>query len=421
MMNVSILILLFVNLSFFNFLELKNFYFKNKNMESSSENLETGLRGVAVGYCTTSTVDPYKGLSYRGHLVSTLDQRTAEEVIYLLYYGKEPTEQELRDFKELLVERSRLQPAVIQAIEKLPKQGHPMALYACAILILGMYEGTGDYKEDALNVIAKIPTLTAHVINYHGGLGLTPKAEPNRGYIENFTHLLQCPKSHYLLDVMRLFNVLHYDHGGGNLSTFVGKAVASGLEDMYGSLAAAMNALAGPRHGRANQECLHFTEELMKACGPDPSLSKVEAIIANKLANKELIYGFGHAVLRVEDPRASVLYDYAQKHFPSNPLIEMALKIRVAGSHILKQNPKVADPYPNVDAISGSLLMAAGFPYPEYYTLLFGMSRIVGIAIQIVYERCEARDGKGTPIIRPKYIYKGPTVSGSDLTESETG
>jgi len=85
----------------------------------------------------------------------------------------------------------------------------------------------------------------------------------------------------------------------------------------------------------------------------------------------------------------------------------MAMLLREAGPKVLKENPKVSNPYPNVDAISGALLTAAGFSFPEYYTVMFGMSRIVGIAIQIVYERCEAREGKGVAIYRPKYFYKG--------------
>jgi citrate synthase len=82
------------------------------------------------------------------------------------------------------------------------------------------------------------------------------------------------------------------------------------------------------------------------------------------------------------------------------------MHLREVGPKVLKENPKISDPYPNVDAMSGTILTAAGFPYPEYYTVLFGLSRSVGIAIQIVYERLEARGGKGTPIIRPKYIFK---------------
>lgn len=120
----------------------------------------------------------------------------------------------------------------------------------------------------------------------------------------------------------------------------------------------------------------------------------------------ELVFGFGHAILRVEDPRARVEYEFINKHYPDHPLVKIATLLRSEGTKVLKENPKIADPYPNVDAVSGTLLTAAGFPYPEYYTVLFGLARTVGISIQIVYEREEARGGKGTPIVRPKYLFK---------------
>lgn len=372
----------------------------------TEEHLETGLRGFPVGYCTTSSVDPDKGLFYRGKPVSELCHWSAEKTIYLLYHGQEPSEQELKKFIENLQQRSHLSRDLIEHIHHLPRRGHPMALFSCAIMMLGMYELTGDYKEDCLNLIAKVPLLGAYLINYHANFGATPAAEPHKGYIENFVHMLACPKSEGLTEAMRLFNILHYDHGGGNLSTFVGKAVASGLEDLYGSIAAAMNALAGPRHGRANQESLEFVKGLVAQLGSQSTQEEVEQAIRDKLANKELVYGFGHAVLRVEDPRASVYYEVGERHYAEEPLMQMALKLRKAGTKVLKENPKITNPYPNVDAVSGALLTAAGFPYPEYYTVLFGISRCVGIAIQIVYERTIARGGKGTPIVRPKYIYR---------------
>jgi citrate synthase len=209
-----------------------------------------------------------------------------------------------------------------------------------------------------------------------------------------------------LTQVMTLFNVLHYDHGGGNLSCFVGKAVASGLEDMYGSLTAAMTALAGPRHGKANQDCLAFVKEVYKELGDSATEAQVEELIRRRLAADQLIFGFGHAVLRVEDPRATVFFKLAQERYPKDPLVKIATYLRSAGERVMKENPKIKDPHVNVDAISGTLLSAVGFPYPDYFTVLFGLSRVVGISIQIVYERLIARGGKGTPIVRPRYLYK---------------
>lgn len=372
--------------------------------------LDTGLRGFPVGYCATSYVHPEKGLYYGDLPVAEMTEWEPERVISLLYHGSDDPNKVL-EFKKELKKRAHCSSEVLKHIGQLPRKGHPMALFSAAILILGMLEGTDDYREDCLNLIAKVPHLAAAVIHFHAGWGEAPQLNPDLGYAESFADALKIPgrKDPNRTQVFKLFNILHYDHGGGNLSTFVGKAVASGLEDLYGSVAAAMNALAGPRHGRANQECLHFVEEALEALGEKATEESVEAYIRDKLARNELIYGFGHAVLRVEDPRATVQYALAKKLYPSHPLVHMAFLIRKMGSKVLKENPKVADPYPNVDAISGTLLTAAGFPYPQYYTVLFGLSRAVGIAIQIVYERLEARQGKGTPIVRPKYLYKPRT------------
>lgn len=370
------------------------------------EQLETGLRGVPVGYCPTSYVDPQKGLFYAGKSVADLAFLDPVEVIYLLYAGKEGTAQEINAFRKSLRARARCPQEVLAAIRSLPRKGHPMQLFSIAILLLGMYESTGDYREDCLNLIGKLPQLTACVIAHHAGWkGGVPTED---GYSESFCQMLGVPEVAWeaLVPMMKLFHVLHMDHGGGNLSTFVGKAVASGLEDLYGSIASAMCALAGPRHGRANQDCLEFVREMLQEVGEEATERDVEKAIRNRLADGKLIFGFGHAVLRVEDPRATVQYTFIQKNHPEHPLVKMALLLRSVGSKVLSENPKIADPHPNVDAVSGTMLSVGGFPFPEYYTLLFGMSRAVGIAIQIVYERLEARGGKGTPIIRPKYIYK---------------
>jgi citrate synthase len=371
--------------------------------------LETGLRGCPVGYCTTSFVDANKGLFYIDRPVHEVVFWQPQQVIFLLYHGREGSEKEVKDFYADLQRRAVCSKETIQAIYNLPRAGHSMSMFAEALLILGNFECKGDYREDCLNLIAKAPHLAAAVINHHAGWGETPAPKKELGYMENFTKMLKVPektKEDLLTQTFRLFNILHYDHGGGNLSAFVGKAVASGLADMYGSMAAAMCALAGPRHGRANQDCLEFVQEACKQLGENATPRQVEMFIRQRLEKNQLVYGFGHAVLRVEDPRATVFYNYVQKYFPDHPLVKMSLLLRTEGSKVLSENPKISDPHPNIDAISGVTLTVSGFPYPEYYTILFGLARIVGISIQIVYERTEARGGKGTPIIRPKYLFK---------------
>ncbi len=378
--------------------------------EFTSDNLETGLRGVPVGYCTTSKVDPKEGLFYVEQAISSLAEKEPEDVIYLLYSMQEGCTLSESEFKAELKKRAKLPQEIVDFVEKLPRMGHPMKMFTAATAIMGLVDNRNDYREDCLNAIARAPHLAAVVINHAGGFGPTPSPVDSMGYMENFSHMLNFPgKDHaQFTELMNLFNILHYDHGGGNLSAFVGKAVASGHQDMYGSLSAAMSALGGPLHGKANQDALSFVQKVHAKVGDNASVGDVENIIKEMLEKKELIYGFGHAVLRVEDPRAGIFYKFGEEHFPGNPLVKTALKLREAGPNVLGQNPKITNPFPNVDAISGTVLYAAGLKYPEFFTILFGMSRYVGISIQIVYERCIAREGKGTPIVRPKYIYKPP-------------
>lgn len=374
--------------------------------EVSEDHLETGMRGYPIGYCITSTVNPQKGLFYMGQPVTELSYHKPEEVIFLLQNGHLPSVAEKESFNNQLISIGVCKPDFVQAIYNLPK-AHPMVTFSIAILLAGHFHGQDDYRKDYQTLVALLPEIAAHVINHF--LDLNPvQSDPSLGYMENFVHMICHDKSkiEQWIPIFSLFNILHFDHGGGNLSAFVGKAVSSGLEDLWGSISSAMNALAGPRHGRANQDCLAFVQSMVDKHGTDIDDEALSNVIQQMLDNKELIYGFGHAVLRVEDPRASIFFDVANREFPSDPLITMATKLRNVVPKVLSKNPKIANPYPNIDAISGALLAAAGFNFPSLYTVLFGLSRCVGIGRQIIYERFEARDGKGTPIVRPKYIYK---------------
>jgi len=377
-----------------------------KNPPPKPKSLETGLRGLFAGICVTSAVDPIKGVSYAGHPIALLAHKDPIEVIYLLYHGKIGSTDQIAKFQQNLIQRAPCKQETIDAITLLAAQGHaPMELFSMALLAAKKTEGTVNYREDCLNIIAKLPQIVACIINAHAKWGPTPPPKPELGYMENFVHMLNVPDKDpsRLTEVMRLFNILHYDHSGANLSAFVGKAIASGRAGMHGSLAGAMEALAGPLHGGANTECLQFVTTVQKQV--EPNARAVENLIRSRLAKKEVIFGFGHAILRVPDPRATVCYDYCQKHFATNPLVKIASLLRTEGSKVLKESPKISNPYPNIDAITGTMLTAAGFPYPDYYTLLFGLSRCVGIASQIVYERTEALGGKGTPMVRPTDEY----------------
>lgn len=367
----------------------------------TSADLNRGLRGIPVGTCRTSKVDPERGVSYVGHPIADLAYRDPEAVVYLLLNRSWPTPAQLDVFEQELRAVGPVDPAVLDHLKHLPREGHPMEWLSSALLRLGMTARTGDYSVDARRMIAWAPELVAAIFRIRSGWGEPIRSEPQRGLIENFVHMLGVPGGdpERLTKLMRTFYVLHLDHGGGNLSTFAGKAVASGLADLYSSLSGAMCALSGPLHGRANQDSLAFVRRIGSS---DPE--QVEAFVRNELATGGKIFGFGHAVLRQEDPRATVEYELGQRICPDDPLFRTALALRTAAVKVLGEHPKISNPYPNVDAVSGTLLHAMGLTDPEYYTVLFGLSRITGISAQIVDERVRFRGGKGVPIYRPKYI-----------------
>ena len=363
--------------------------------------LNKGLRGVPVGTCRTSRVDPELGVSYVGYPIADLAFRDPEEVAYLLLERELPNAAQLAGFKAELQRSGSLDERVIATLKALPREGHPMEWLVTGLVTLGMTAKTGDYDRDARNLIAWAPQLVAAIFRIRSGWGDPIPSDPGRGLIENFVHMLGVPggDDSKLIEVLRTFYVLHLDHGGGNLSTFTGKAVASAHTDLFASLAAAMCGLYGPLHGRANQDCLAFVRRVGTS---DPAA--VEQFVRNELAQGGKIFGFGHAVLRAEDPRATIEYSLGERICPDDPTFEVARALRTVAVRVLKEHPKVSNPYPNVDAVSGSLLNAVGLTDPNYYTLLFGLSRITGISAQIVDERLRFRGGKGVPLYRPKYI-----------------
>jgi citrate synthase len=367
----------------------------------TAEHLDTGMRGIPVSTVYTSEVDPGEGLHYVGYPIADLADLDPEAAIYLLFYKKLPSRKELSAFKRELRKRAKVDKRVIKLITKLPADGHPMEWLIAGLTFLGMLCKTGDYREDGLNVVAQMPEVVAAIFRARSGWGKPIKSQPKLGLMENFVQMLGVPGADAakLTRLMRVFYVLHMDHGGGNLSTFVGKAVASGKADTYASLGASMAGLYGPLHGRANQECLAFLE---KAGTNDPD--KIEQFVRDELAAGNSIYGFGHAVLRAEDPRAGVQYELGAELCPNDPLYKRAVTMRERAVKVLKANPKVKNPYPNVDAVSGTLLRACGLTDGEYYTALFGLARCSGIAAQIVDERLVHRNGKGVPIYRPSDI-----------------
>ena len=371
----------------------------------SEKHLDSGLRGIPVGTCLTSYVDPMEGVHYVGYPVGDLSNLEEEDVIYLLMHKRLPTKEESAAFRKELAHRGEEIPTgALRVLETLtPGPGHTMDWLSIGIMAMGAAETTGDARADSMNLIARMPELMARIFLLRGGQkeNLRPR-KTKLGLVENFVHMLGVDgdEAERMNRVLRFFFILHMDHGGGNLSTFSGKAVASGRASVYASLASAMNALSGPLHGRANQACLEFVQRIGTS-----DHSEIEDFVRSELAAKRPIYGFGHGVLRAEDPRARLLIELGSEICPDDEYFQVVKALREVVPPILKEHPKIKNPYPNVDIASGSLLHAIGFRKPHYYTTFFGWARVAGICAQILDER-NSRDGRGVPIYRPKYIAK---------------
>jgi len=364
--------------------------------------LNTGLRGVPVGTCRTSFVTPIEGVHYCGYPIAELAHFSPEDIVYLLFHKELPTPSQAEAFRADLASRGAVPSSVAAVFHTLPRDGHPMDWLSVGIHTLGMLDTTGDWKEDALNLIARMPRLMALLFRIREGRGENiPEDDLSASMVQRFVRTLDLERvdQDLMEKILATYLVLHMDHGGGNLSTFTGKAVASGHATVYASIAGAMNALSGPLHGRANQSCLEF---VLRIGTSDPD--EVEAFVRGELAAKRPVFGFGHAVLRAEDPRATVQFDLGEKLCPDDENFKIIRTLREVAPRVLAENPKISNPNANVDIASGALLHHVGFTDPTYYTTFFGWARVAGIGAQIIDERTVLRGGKGTPIYRPKYI-----------------
>ena len=364
--------------------------------------LNTGLRGVPVGTCRTSFMTPTEGVHYCGYPIAELAHHSPEDIVYLLFNKELPTPAQSTQFKADLAGRGHVPETVAAVFHTLPKDGHPMDWLSVGIHTLGMLDTTGDWKEDALNLIARMPRMMGLLFRIRDGRGENiPEDDLNASMVQRFVRTLAFEDvDHALMEqILATYLVLHMDHGGGNLSTFTGKAIASGHATVYSSIAGAMNALSGPLHGRANQSCLEF---VLRIGTSDPD--EVEAFVRGELAAKRPVFGFGHAVLRAEDPRATVQFELGEKLCPDDENFKIIRTLREVAPRVLSENKKISNPNANVDIASGALLHHVGFKDPTYYTTFFGWARVAGIGAQIIDERTVLRGGKGTPIYRPKYI-----------------
>ncbi|MEK9730840.1 MAG: citrate/2-methylcitrate synthase [Candidatus Poseidoniales archaeon] len=376
--------------------------------EVTSAHLNTGLRGIPVGTCFTSFVTPTEGVHYCGYPIAELAEQEPEDIVYLLFNKELPNDEQRVKFVADLQSRGEVPEQIHEVFRSLPRDGHPMDWLSIGIHVLGMTCLTGDWKEDALNLVAKMPRVMGLMFRYREGReDNIPEDNLSQTMVQRFVNTLDLESvdKEKMEKIVATYLVLHMDHGGGNLSTFVGKAIASGHANVYSSMAGAMNALSGPLHGRANQSCLEF---VLKVGTDDPI--KVEEFVRSELEAKRPVYGFGHAVLRAEDPRATVQFALGEKICPDDENFKIIRTLREVAPRVLAENPKISNPNANVDIASGALLHHVGFTDPTYYTTFFGWARVAGIGAQIFDERVVMRDGKGVPIYRPKYIAEGQTL-----------
>ena len=370
-------------------------------LDLTEAHLDIGMRGVPVGTCRTSFVTPGEGVHYCGYPITELAGMLPEDVVYLLHNKELPNAEQSQAFRQDLARRATMPGDLGPIFSALPKDGHPMDWLAVGIQTLGMWDCTNDWKEDALNLVARMPRMLGLLFRYRDGRGENiPEDDTSLSMVERFTNTLELDVDQAKLTrVLSVYLVLHMDHGGGNLSTFVGKAVASGHATLYSAMASSMNALSGPLHGRANQSCLEFVLRVGTS-----DAGKVEEFVRGELAAGRPVFGFGHAVLRAEDPRATAQFALGEEICPEDENFKIIRTLREVAPRVLAENPKISNPNANVDIASGALLHHVGLKDPSYYTTFFGWARVAGIGAQIYDERVVMRNGKGVPIYRPKYF-----------------
>ncbi|MEA2030174.1 MAG: citrate (Si)-synthase [candidate division Zixibacteria bacterium] len=373
-----------------------------------------GMRGVKGMVCDTSVVEPDQGLIIRNYPLNKLTSKLPEETFWLLITGKLPSKDELALFQKELKEHGEVPKYVWKVLKAMPKSSHPMAMLDTAILAMenesvfrkryaeGMVktEYWEAALEDAMRVMGTIHTIAAGIyrIKYHKGdlIDSSPKLDWGADY----AHMLGLkPRKGDTAKMMRLYLTLHSDHEGGNVSANTCHTVGSALSDPFYAVSAGLNGLAGPLHGLANQECLGWILETMDKFGGVPSKKEIEEYAWNTLNSGKVIPGYGHAVLRVTDPRFSAFIEFGKKHLPKDPVFQTVNLVFETVPGVLKEHGKAKNPWPNVDAGSGSILYAFGITQFEYYTVLFSVSRAMGMLSQLVLNRA-----LGTAITRPKSV-----------------
>jgi citrate synthase len=373
-----------------------------------------GMRGIKGLVCDTSVVDPDKGLYVRGVPIAELAYCLPEEIFYLLCTSELPDREALASLQQDLRIRAQIPAYVWDVLKAMPIDSHPMAMFNTAILVMGRdsvfrrryAEGMRKEEfweaalEDSLQMLAKFPGIAAGIYRMHTRKGPPIASDPSLDWGADYAHMLGLPDPEgNFARLIRLYLTLHCDHEGGNVSAFTCHTVGSALSDPYYAVSAGLNGLAGPLHGLANQECLQFVLRVRKRFDGVPTDEQLREYAWNTLKEGHVIPGYGHAVLRITDPRFTAFHDFGKRVCPRDGIFRIVERVFAIVPGILREQGKAKDPWPNVDAISGALLYHFGLTEFDYYTVLFGVSRALGMCAQLIINRA-----LGTPITRPKSV-----------------
>jgi citrate synthase len=373
-----------------------------------------GMRGVKGLVCDTSSVSPDTGLIIRGRPLLSITNILPEEVFYLLLTGDLPDDTALKDLQAQLTEHQEIPDYVWDVLKAMPADSHPMVMFNTAILVMEKEsifrqrydEGIAKQEywkailEDGIRLVAKLPGIGAGVYRLRFDKGDFIAPDPKLDWGANFAHMLGIEDPDGTLKkLMRLYLMLHCDHEGGNASAFTALTIASTLSDPYYAVSGGLNALAGPLHGLANQECLKFVLEIRDHFDGVPSEEELQRFVWDRLNSGRVIPGYGHAVLRCPDPRFTAFMEFGGEHIHDDPVFTIVQKLFEVVPGVLKEQGKAKNPWPNVDAASGSLLYHFGMTEFSFYTVLFSISRAMGMVSQMVINRA-----LGIPIMRPKSV-----------------
>ena len=387
------------------------------------EQLIGGMRSVKAMLWDTSALDPEEGIRFRGYNIPQLrellprvpqgKEPLPEGLFWFMLVGEIPTADEVYTFSKELRKRESVNPTVFRVLDALPVDTHPMTQFSIAInamqnesIFAKRYEegmNKNDYwdvtYEDSLNLIAKLPVVAAYIYRrtYHNGYHIAP--DPVLDWAGNFAHMLGIDTRDFKA-LMRLYMTIHADHEGGNASAHTMHLVGSTLSDAYLSFAAAMNALAGPLHGLANQEVIKWIMEMVEELNNQrPTKEEIKAYVLKTLEEGKVVPGYGHAVLRKPDPRFMEQKRFAEDNIPSDPTVQIVWNLFEVVPEVLGSLGKVKNPWPNVDAHSGALLVHYGLKQYNYYTVLFGVSRALGVCAGLCWDRA-----LGLSLERPKSV-----------------